>query len=232
MDASLTAALATGFLLGIRHALDGDHLAAVAAFVSQHRSLGRACLLGTFWGAGHTLALLGAGVVTIGFRLTMSAPVQRGLEAGVAVVLVLLGGHVLRRALGTVRLHRHQHVHDGRLHSHVHVHIGADDGHHHPHALHLGRRPFMVGLLHGLAGSAALMLLVLSTIPSPVYGFVYILVFGLGSTGAMLVLSGLVGIPFAVTAGRARTLQVVLQAVAGAVSAGLGLVLVWQTMSG
>lgn len=232
VDASLTAALVTGFLLGIRHALDPDHLVAVAAFVSEERSVGRSCLLGTFWGAGHTAALLVAGVATIGLRLSISASVQRGFEAAVAVVLVLLGGHVLRRALRTVRLHRHQHVHDGRLHSHVHLHVGGEHDHRHRHALALGRRPFLMGLLHGMAGSAALMLLVLSTIPSPLLGFLYILVFGVGATGAMLVLSGLLGIPFAVTAGRARTLQVALQAAAGGLSLVLGLVMSWGLTTG
>ena len=111
--------------------------------------------------------------------------------------------------------------HDGWTHRHVHVHVGAAESGH-VHALRLGGRPFLVGLLHGLAGSAALTLLVLTTIPSPWGGLLYILVFGVGSTAGMLLLSGLIGIPFALSAGRAPRVGAAVQALAGAVSVLLG----------
>ncbi len=230
MDSSLTAALGLGFLLGIRHAMDADHVAAVSTFVSQHRSLFRSCLLGTFWGAGHTMALLAAGVAVIVFKLTISPDVAKGLELVVGLVLVLLGGHVLLRSLGAWILHRHEHSHDGHSHSHFHLHLygGAEDSPGHVHLLRLGGRPFVVGLLHGMAGSAALMLLVLTTIPSPVAGLLYVFVFGIGSTAGMLLLSGLIGIPFAVTASRSRTAHVTIQMLAGAASLVLGLALAWN----
>ena len=170
MDTSLTAALGLGLLLGLRHALDADHVAAVSTFVSQHKSVVRSCLLGAFWGAGHTMALLAAGVAVIAFKLTISPEVEQGLETAVAFVLILLGGHAPLKSVGAIALHRHEHTHDGWSHSHVHV--GSTDSKH-VHLLRLGGRPFLVGLLHGLAGSAALMLLVLTTIPSPVGGLVY-----------------------------------------------------------
>jgi hypothetical protein len=225
MDATLTTALGLGLLLGLRHATDADHVAAVSTLVSQHKSVVRSCVLGAFWGAGHTLALLAAGVGVIAFKLTIPPEVEQGLERAVAVVLILLGGHVLLKSVGAIALHGHEHTHDGWSHRHVHIHVGSTDSGH-VHLLRLGGRPFLVGLLHGLAGSAALMLLVLTTIPSPVGGLVYILVFGIGSTVAMLLLSGLIGIPFALTAGRAPWLQSVVQALAGAMSLGLGLWLV------
>lgn len=224
MDTALTTALGLGLLLGLRHAMDADHVAAVSTLVSQHRSLTRSCLLGAFWGAGHTMALLAAGVAVIMFKLTISPEIEKGLETGVAVVLILLGGHVLLKALGAWTLHQHTHTHDGWSHSHLHVHAGGEASGH-VHLLRLGGRPFLVGLLHGLAGSAALMLLVLTSIPSPVGGLVYILVFGVGSTAGMLLLSGLIGIPFAATAGRSARSQAAIQALAGGVSLILGLAL-------
>jgi ABC-type nickel/cobalt efflux system permease component RcnA len=228
MDTSLTAALGVGFLLGLRHAADADHVAAVSAFVAQHRSLARSCLLGTFWGAGHTAALLVAGGATIAFKLTISPAVERGLETLVAFVLVLLGGQVLLRSLGSVELHRHDHAHGDQVHRHVHAHVGAHSTHGHTHLLRLGRRPFLVGVLHGMAGSAALVLLVLSTIAHPLGGLLYIVVFGVGSTVGMLCLSGLIALPLALTAGRGTALNRILQVAAGASSLGLGLWLVWD----
>src|SRR5262245_8632433 len=221
MDASLITALGLGLLLGLRHALDADHVAAVATLVSRERGVVRASLLGAFWGAGHTTALLAAGAAVIAFRFTIAPAVESALERGVGLLLVLLGGHVLLRTVGALVVHGHEHTHDGFAHRHVHVHLGAaEDGH--THLIRFAGRPFLVGLLHGLAGSAALMLLVLGTIASPVGAFAYILVFGLGSTAGMLLLSGLVGLPFAVAAGRTAHLATALQLMAGGASAALG----------
>jgi hypothetical protein len=221
MDASLITALGLGLLLGLRHALDADHVAAVATLVTRERGVVGSCLLGAFWGAGHTAALLGAGAAVIAFRLTIAPAVEATLERGVGLLLVLLGGHVLLRTIGALVVHGHEHVHDGLTHRHVRLHVGAADGGH-VHLIRFAGRPFLVGLLHGLAGSAALMLLVLGTIPSPVGAFAYILVFGLGSTAGMLLLSGLVGLPLALAAGRTARLQTALQLVAGVASAALG----------
>lgn len=167
MDLSLTAALGLGFLLGLRHALDADHIAAVSALVSQHRSVLRSCLLGTFWGAGHTAALLGAAGAVIAFKLTISPAVERGLEASVTLLLILLGGQVLLKALASWTLHQHAHSHEGRIHSHPHLHGTAEHTDDHRHLIRMGGRPFVVGLLHGMAGSATLMLLALTAISSP-----------------------------------------------------------------
>ena len=228
MDTSLPAALGLGLLLGLRHALDADHVAAVSTLVSQHRSLARSCLLGVFWGAGHTMALLAAGVGVIAFKLTISPEVEKGLETVVACVLILLGGHVLLRSVGTWTLHGHDHSHDGYSHRHLHLHVGEEDSPGHTHLFRLGGRPFLVGVLHGMAGSAALMLLVLATIPSPLSGLLYILVFGVGSTAGMLVISGLIGIPFILSARRSHTAHAAIQTLAGAASLVLGLALAWN----
>jgi ABC-type nickel/cobalt efflux system permease component RcnA len=218
VDTSLIAALGLGFLLGLRHALDADHVAAMSTFVSQERSVLRSCLRGTFWGIGHTAALLAAGATVVAFKLRISPELERGLESVVALVLILLGGHVLLRTLGAVSLHRHEHSHGGAAHSHLHVHVGDAAEHRHVHIWRGAPQPLLMGLLHGLAGSGALVLLVLTTMPSPAAAVVYILVFGIGSTAGMLILSGLIGVPFALTAGGSRTLAAGLQAVVGVCS--------------
>jgi high-affinity nickel permease len=222
MDASLIAALGLGFLLGLRHAMEADHVAAVSTFVSQDRTLLRACLRGTFWGIGHTAALLAAGLAVIAFKLRIPPGFERGVDTCIGLVLILLGGHVLLRALSALSLHSHEHVHDGVRHSHVHVHVGPDAVHDHVHLFAGARRPLLMGLLHGLGGGGALVLVVLATLPSPGAALLYILVFGVGSTAGMLVLSGLIGLPFALLArGSARALTL-LQVAVGAVSVLVG----------
>lgn len=232
MDTSLIAALGLGFLLGVRHALDADHVAAMSTFVSQDRSVLRSCLRGTFWGIGHTAALLAAGVAVVAFKLQISPALEQGIERVVGLVLILLGGHVLLRTLGAVSLHRHEHSHGGAPHSHVHVHVGDGDEHRHFHPWRGAPQPLLMGLLHGLAGSGALILLVLTTMPSPTAAVLYILVFGVGSTAGMLVLSGLIGVPFALTTGSSRTLTMSLQLVVGAASVLVGLLMLRGMLSG
>jgi len=232
VDTSLIAALGLGFLLGVRHALDADHVAAMSTFVSQDRSVLRSCLRGTFWGIGHTAALLAAGVAVVAFKLQISPALEQGIERVVGLVLILLGGHVLLRTLGAVSLHRHEHSHGGAPHSHVHVHVGDGDEHRHFHPWRGAPQPLLMGLLHGLAGSGALILLVLTTMPSPTAAVLYILVFGVGSTAGMLVLSGLIGVPFALTTGSSRTLTMSLQLVVGAASVLVGLLMLRGMLSG
>jgi high-affinity nickel-transport protein len=197
-------------------------VAAVSTLVARERGLVRSCLLGALWGAGHTLALLGAGVAVIVFKLTITPELEATLERMVGAVLVLLGGHVLLRAVGGLLVHGHEHSHDGVVHRHSHVHIGSPDAAH-VHLVRLGGRPFVVGLLHGLAGSAALTLLVLGSIPSPIGALVYILVFGVGSTAGMLLLSGLVGLPVALAANGERRVETAIQVLAGLGSVVLGI---------
>lgn len=225
MDTSLVAALGLGFLLGLRHAMEADHVAAVSTFVSRERTLLRSCLRGTFWGIGHTAALLAAGVAVIAFKVRIPPEFERIVETVIALVLILLGGHVLLRAVGSLSLHSHEHVHDGVRHRHTHVHIGPHGAHDHVHLFADARKPLLLGLLHGLGGGGALVLVVLTTLPSPAAAFLYILVFGLGSTAGMLVLSGLIGLPFKLLAGGSERLVTVLQMVVGLVSIAIGVVM-------
>ena len=148
-----------------------------------------------------------------------------------ALVLILLGAHVLLKSLGNWTLHGHEHSHEGYSHSHfhLHLHMGKDGSPGHTHLLLLGGRPFLVGVLHGMAGSAALMLLVLATIPSTLGGDSSTsLSSGVGSTAGMLVISGLIGIPFILSARRSRSAHMAIQMLAGAASLVLGLALAWE----
>jgi ABC-type nickel/cobalt efflux system permease component RcnA len=198
-----------GLLLGLRHSLEADHLAAVASLATRSRSFRSTVIQGVAWGFGHTLTLLAVGGACLLLRATIPERVAQGLEAAVGVMLLFLGADVLwrwRRRRIHVHLHRHA---DGTVHLHAHGHAGAADGQHrsraqpphgahpheHPHARGLPLRALLVGLVHGLAGSAALLLLTLSTLSSVWLGLVYIAVFGAGSILGMAVLSAILAFP-------------------------------------
>jgi ABC-type nickel/cobalt efflux system permease component RcnA len=227
MEASLYAAFGLGLILGIKHALDADHIIAVSTIVSEYQSLKWASLIGVFWGLGHTVTLFAVGLLVIGFRLTISPRVALSLEFLVALMLVTLGISILWRSFRE-RIHVHAHAHNPETHAHLHLHGEPKESHSHRHPFHPMRKPFLVGMVHGLAGSAALMLLVLTTIPSPLAGLGYILIFGVGSVGGMLVLSSMIGLPFIVTARRFTVLNRWTRILAGGASIAFGLFLGWE----
>lgn len=228
MDSSLLGAFGLGLLLGIQHALDPDHLIAVSTIVSEHKSFKWASLIGAFWGLGHTTTLFIVGLLVIGLRLTIPPHVAGGLELLVAAMLIILGINVLRKAFGAERVHLHTHSHNPETHTHFHAHENPKQDHAHPHPFKAMRRPFIVGMVHGLAGSAALMLLVLSTIEAPLAALAYIVIFGLGSVGGMLLLSGIISIPFVLTAQRFTAMNRSIRVVAGLASVVFGILLAWE----
>ena len=231
MEASLFAAFGLGLLLGIQHALDPDHLIAVSTIVSEQRNFKWASLIGAFWGLGHTTTLFIVGMLVIGLRVTIPPRLGSGLELLVALMLVILGVNVLRKSFGAERVHLHTHSHNPETHTHFHVHDNPKQDHGHGHPFKAMRRPFIVGMVHGLAGSAALMLLVLSTIESPFGGLLYIVIFGLGSVGGMLLLSGIISLPFILTAQRFSLMNRWIRVIAGVASVGFGLFLGWEIAS-
>jgi ABC-type nickel/cobalt efflux system permease component RcnA len=216
---SFTAAggiLLLGFLFGLKHATEADHIAAVGAIVSEKRGWRPAALTGALWGAGHTLSIVVAGLCVMALRVTIPDGLARLFELVVALMIVGLGGTALARALRSRSdVHVHAHTHDGTTHVHLHFH-GAVDGHLPPHGRQPapehgaghhaaggpGLKPFLVGVVHGLAGSAALILLVLSRIASVPLGLLYLLVFGAGSLGGMVIMSLALSVPFAATIAR------------------------------
>jgi ABC-type nickel/cobalt efflux system permease component RcnA len=236
MDASIVAVMFLGFLYGLRHALDPDHLVAVSTIVSQHRDLARSSLVGTFWGLGHTTSLLAIGLVVILLRVSIPPHVALWMEMAVAVMLITLGANVLLRTARErgLQLHIHQHSHDDETnHTHIHIHTEEDDNRHHHHRhlfFRIGGKPFIVGMVHGMAGSAALTLLVLSTIPSVALGLLYIAVFGLGSVGGMLLMSTMISLPFIVTARRFSLVNFGIRLLTGVFSLLFGLMLAWQLL--
>lgn len=228
MESSLFAAFGLGLLLGVQHALDPDHLIAVSTIVSEHKNFKWASLIGAFWGLGHTTTLFIVGMAVIGLRVTIPPRLGSGFEFLVALMLVILGINVLRKTFGTERVHLHTHSHNPETHTHFHVHDNPQQDHGHAHPMNAMRRPFIVGMVHGLAGSAALMLLVLSTIASPLGGLLYIFIFGLGSMGGMLLLSGIISLPFVLTAQRFTLMNRWIRVLAGVASIGFGLFLGWE----
>jgi len=228
-DATLLTMLGFGLVLGLRHALDPDHVAAVSTIVSESKSLRRSSLVGTFWGLGHTVSLLLAGIFVIALKFQISPRLALWMEFVVALMLIGLGARALLKSVRGFKVHVHQHSHDGTEHVHVHVHRpGEPYRHRHRHLIKLGARPFVIGMVHGMAGSAALMILVLATLPSAIAGLVYIAVFGVGSVGGMLLMSSLISLPFVFTAKRFSAVGSGLQFVAGSASLAFGVFLVWQ----
>jgi ABC-type nickel/cobalt efflux system permease component RcnA len=228
LSPTLIATLGLGFILGLKHALDADHIVAVSTIVSEHKSISKSSLIGTFWGLGHTASLFLIGLVVILLRLTIPPKLALLMEFGVAIMLVLLGVNIVWKFFKGSRIHMHFHEHDGITHSHLHVHEGRNEEHKHNHLISFGKKPFLVGLVHGVAGSAALMLLVLATVPTPLAGLIYILVFGIGSIGGMLIMSSLIGLPFVLTASRLVPLNERIKAVAGVMSVAFGIFLGWE----
>jgi sulfite exporter TauE/SafE len=202
-----------GFALGIRHALDPDHLVAVSTIVSRHRSVMRSSIAGALWGVGHTASLLMCGILVLVLRLNIPDGLVAIAEKAVALMLVLLGLNALWRAIRTSRLH-------------VRFHTPNEESHgvpNHRHLFGIGLRSFLIGMVHGLAGTGALMILVIASAPSVLAGSLYILIFGLGSIAGMLILSSAISIPFVVSARFFRAFNCGLQFVTALMSIGLGL---------
>ena len=241
METSLTSAgvlalLGIGLIFGLKHATEVDHVVAVSTIVSQHRNLWRSAMVGALWGAGHTAALLVTGVIVLSLRVAIPEKVSNWLEFCVALMILALGASALWRALRKRQeVHVHKHDHDGV--SHVHVHFHETPTRHEPaqssthtHAVSsIGIKPVLVGTMHGLAGSGALTLLVLTQIKSAWLGLFYLAIFGLGSIAGMLLMSGLIGLPFALTSRNLSGLHHRLQTAAAGLSIAFGLWYAYQS---
>ena len=226
-DISTFSVLAIGFVLGLRHATEADHLAAVSTIVSERKSLFTASIVGGLWGVGHTISLFAVGLLVVFLKLQISTAVEAKLEAGVGLMLVILGVNALRKLLRSEKIHAHTHEHDGHAHTHIHTHKdeSAEVSHH-----RFSPRVVVVGMVHGLAGSAALMLLVVPTIQSTPVALLYILIFGVGSIGGMMVMSLLIGLPFHFTANRFEVLNKGIRVCAGVFSVLLGGSIIYEKL--
>lgn len=224
------ALLLTGFLLGIRHSLDADHLAAVATLATRSKGTADSLRQGLAWGLGHTAALLVFGSLVVWVDGVVPAELARWLEAAVGLLLIVLGAEVLWRLLRD-RVHFHSHRHaDGETHFHAHSHAGQPgphgrDEHGHRHTRRIPLRALYIGVMHGMAGSAALILLTLQSVQSPWVGMLYILLFGLGSMLGMGLLSVVIAIPLRRSARGLTWVHGSLTGVVGAVSIVVGVLL-------
>jgi high-affinity nickel-transport protein len=252
---NLLAVISVGFLLGVRHATDPDHVIAVSTIVSRQRDIRHAGMVGALWGVGHTITIFLVGLAIILFNLAIPPRVGLAMELAVGLMLILLG--VLNLAGVTQWItHRftpgHNHVGAGIAHSRVHEHEGIFRKHVHGLSpeihMHLDEkprglfqtalqriglyqllRPLAVGLVHGLAGSAAVALLVLSAIRDPRWAIVYLLVFGLGTIAGMMLITMIIGAPFAYTGKGFAPLNRGLGFASGLVSIAFGLFISFQT---
>ena len=238
MESAALVALGLGLLLGLKHATDADHVVAVSTIVSEYRNAWRGIWVGASWGLGHTTPLLivGTGILllkdTIADRYEEFSPI---LEFGVGIMLVFLGAQVFWR-LRQQNLHLHEHMEEEKPHVHIHSHQPAQETvGEAPHGFFQPGKPFfrlksyVIGIVHGLAGSAVVMLAVLATdaVSSFWVGLWYIVLFGLGTVLSMSFLTLLMGIPFAIT-GQFQRVNAVIAGVAATASIALGMFLMYE----
>jgi hypothetical protein len=224
--------LALGFLLGMQHALEADHIAAVSSIAARRSQVGDIVRHGLIWGLGHTLTLFVFAGAALLLGRTIPASVARPIETAVGLMLVGLGSHVLWR-LWRDRLHIHEHGHgDGTVHFHAHSHAGEAAPHvrtAHAHEHGFRWRTLLVGLMHGMAGSAALLVLTVSQASSPAVGLGYVALFGIGSMIGMGALSILIAVPLAVTARWLTVANHGLQGAVGVVTVAIGVMTIVET---
>jgi hypothetical protein len=224
--------LGLGFLLGMQHALEADHIAAVSSIAARRTDVGDIVKHGLTWGLGHTLTLFVFAGVAILLGRAIPEHVARPIETAVGIMLVGLGAHVLWR-LWRDRVHFHKHSHgDGRVHIHAHSHAGETVAHArapHAHGHGFRWRTLLVGLMHGMAGSAALLVLAATQASSPAIGLGYVALFGIGSMIGMGALSSVIAVPLAVSARWLTWANRSLQGAVGVITIAIGVTTIYAT---
>jgi cytochrome c biogenesis protein CcdA len=223
--------LGLGFLLGMQHALEADHIAAVSSLAARRTDVRDIVKHGLTWGLGHTLTLFAFAGAAIVLGKAIPDHLARPLETAVGLMLIGLGVHVLWR-LRRDRVHFHAHGHgDGTRHIHVHSHVNESVPHRtsaHLHQHGFRWRSLLVGLMHGMAGSAALLVLAISQAADPAAGMFYVLLFGLGSMLGMGALSAVIAVPLAISARWLTWANRGLQGTVGAVTIGVGMMTIYS----
>lgn len=205
-----------GLLLGCKHAIEPDHVIAVSTIASQSRIWWRAALAGVYWGIGHTLTLLVVGVTLLLLKQEIPAGWQMSLEFAVGIMLVALGANSLY-AYRRGGVHVHEHQHDGTVHRHFHTHREGELHEHRHSRRFFYIKSMLIGFVHGLAGSGAMLLLTMETVESVGQAAAYISVFGVGTVFGMLLCSTAIGLPFLLSSAKPAA-QRGLTTVTGAVS--------------
>jgi high-affinity nickel permease len=224
--------LGFGFVLGMQHALEADHIAAVSSIAARRTGVGDIVKHGLTWGLGHTITLFVFAGAAILLGHAIPEQLARPLETAVGIMLVGLGAHVLWR-LWRDRVHFHQHRHgDGAEHFHLHSHAGDPVPHlrsRHAHQHGFRWRTLLVGLMHGMAGSAALLVLAVTQAASATYGLLYVLLFGIGSMLGMGALSALIAVPLVVSARWLTLANHALQGIVGVITIAIGATTIYAT---
>lgn len=229
--------LALGFLIGMQHALEADHLAAVGTMALDKGASKRGLALrGAVWGLGHTVTLFAICAAVILLGLTLTDRTAAALEFGVGCMLVVLGVDVFRK-MRNKKVHFHVHDHgDGKVHLHAHSHQGsttahAEDKHRHTHPTAFPVRALLVGLVHGAAGSAGLLALAVAATKDAWTAVAYVLVFGIGSIFGMAALTAIAAWPLRAAEKHAVRVHGVLTVLAGLLAVGIGVDVMVETWS-
>lgn len=229
----LLSTLGLGFLIGMQHATEADHFAAVCSVASRKSGIRTISRHGMFWGIGHTLTLLTVAGTCLVLQTTVPPTLADQLEFVVGLMLVGLSVHLFYR-LWRDKVHIHIHSHGGSpAHIHAHSHRSetvtrGESTHEHTHADRLPWRTLVIGLVHGMAGSAALVVLTASTLSSPWWGLAYIFAFGIGTTAGMALLSTVIAAPITLTARSLTFANRALQVAIGLFTCGIGLQIVLE----
>lgn len=203
---------------GLEHAFEADHLLAVNSLVTNRSNFKESVKDGIYWGIGHTLTIFAVAILMIGFKIVVSESIFNYLEAAVGLMLVFLGFYRMSK-LFQKNTHSHTYSHSHTLsktdsashlhwHTYSHSHFITVSNHTHPNNLNNFRAAFGVGLIHGLAGSGALVVLVLSQMKTTLEGLLYILIFGIGSILGMFIASGLFSLPYGKSILKSQKLQI------------------------
>lgn len=225
--------LGLGFLLGMQHALEADHIAAVSSIAARRTNISDIVRHGLTWGFGHTLTLFGFAGVAILLGHAIPERLAGPLETSVGIMLIGLGANVLWH-LRRDRVHVHPHGH-GEATRHIHAHSHGKDSEPHEQSVHQHRHGFrwrslMVGLVHGMAGSAALVILTVSQVANPIYGMLYVALFGVGSMLGMGALSTVIAVPLAASARSLACANHAIQGAVGIITIGVGALTVYNTV--
>lgn len=240
-DGTVWRVLALGLVIGVQHALEPDHVAAVSSLASGSSSKNTLVRQGTAWAVGHATMLAAIAGPAIVFGLSFDGDIAGWLEFAVGVMLVGLGFHVLRTIM-VGRIHFHAHRHEGgTVHFHAHSHTEASSAdskaahaigpHEHEHHPMVPWRALIVGLMHGLAGSVALIILAAANAGTASLGLLFVAVFGLGSIAGMVALSCIIAVPLGWTGRHLAGLNTAVRGIVGGVTVMLGIVVIYETLA-